>query len=113
MLPKIKRAEPGNIHIDDEILDTDFFLHAKGIEKTTTSKHVSKDDIERMLVHEPEAVVIGAGFRGKIKVEDRILRKLEKAGIDAHVVATPDALEKFKSLARTGKKVVAKIHVSG
>ena len=111
MLPRIKKAELGKVHINEEVLTDDFLLHANGVEKLEKIGRVGTKELERLLLHDPEAAIFGSGFKGKVKVDSSVLDAAKKSKIDIHVLTTPEALKKFQELARKGRKVVAHIHV--
>ena len=111
MLPRIKKVELGKIHINDDIVSSDFFLHVNGIEQLEKTTSIGKTEFDRVLLHEPQIAIFGTGFMGKVKVSKDVLDAASKNGIDIHTLKTPDALKKFQELARSGKKVVAHIHV--
>ena len=111
MLPRIKKVELGKIHINSEILTNDFLLHASGIEKLEKVNRIRTEEFDRMLLHDPEAAIFGVGFKGKVKIDNSVMDAAKKSNVDVHVLQTPEALKKFHELARSGKKVVAHIHV--
>lgn len=111
MLPRIKKAELGKVHINEEVLTDDFLLHANGVERIEKNNRISTQELERMLLHDPDAAVFGIGFNGKAKIDQSVFNAAKKSNIDVHVLKTPDALKKFQELARKGSKVVAHIHV--
>ncbi|MFA4819512.1 MAG: MTH938/NDUFAF3 family protein [Candidatus Aenigmatarchaeota archaeon] len=111
MLPRIKKVELGKIHINDDVISSDFFLHANGVEQLDKTNRISKKEFERMLLHEPEIAIFGTGFKGKLNVSEDVLDAAKKSSVDVHVLKTPDALKKFQEFARKGRKVVAHIHV--
>ncbi len=111
MLPRIKKVEMGEIHINDEIIINDFFLHPNGVEHLEKTHTISKKEFDRMLLHEPEIAIFGVGFKKKMKLSQDVLDAAKKSNIGVHILRTPDALKKFQELARRGRKVVAHIHV--
>lgn len=111
MLPRIKKVELGKIHINDEIITNDFFLHPNGIEHTEKIRTISRKEFERMMLHEPEVAVFGLGFKSRMKLSNDVLDAAKKSNVALHAMDTPSALKKFQEFARRGKKVVAHIHV--
>jgi hypothetical protein len=113
MLPKIKKVEFMNVHIDDDVhIDSDLFLFPHGVETVEASHRIKYGDLERMLLHDPDAVVFGVGFKKKLDVDKKIYDHVKKNCIEIHVLPTVEAARKFQQLARQGKKVAAKLHVT-
>lgn len=111
MLPRIKKVELGKIHINDEVITNDFFLHPGGFEHLEKTRKLGAKEFERMLLHEPEIAVFGTGFKGKLKLSPEVFDAAKSSNVVVHMLPTPAALKKFQELARGGNKVVAHIHV--
>jgi hypothetical protein len=111
MHPRIKKVEQGKIHLNEEIITDNLFLHPNGFELLEKTPKISKKDLDRMLLHEPEIAIFGTGFSGKVKLDSGVVEAAKKQKLDVHVLKTPEALKKFSELVREGKKVVAHIHV--
>lgn len=113
MLPRIKKVEFRNVHIDDDVhTDNDLFLFPHGVETVDAARRPTVKDFDKMLLHEPEAAVFGIGFKKKLQIDSKILDAAKKNKIELHVLSTPEAAKKFQELARKGKKVVAKLHIT-
>ena len=113
MLPKIKRVEFMNVHIDDEIhKDSDLILTPNSVEKVNASHKITKEEFEKMLLHDPKIAVFGIGFRGGVKIEKSIFEMAKKSNVELHSMPTPEAAKKFQELARKGQNVVAKLHIT-
>lgn len=113
MMPKIKRVEFRNLHIDENVYtDNDVFLFPRGLELMDATHEIKQQDLEKMMLHEPEVAIFGVGFRQKVVVPQNILSAAKKQNIETLVLPTPDAAKKFQELARQGKKVVAKLHIT-
>jgi len=111
MLPRIGKIEMGRVDIDGLPVSDNFFLHTNGFERLEKSAKISEKDIERALLHEPEIAVFGIGFNSKVKMDEGLLAAVRKQNIDVHVLPSEAAIKKFQEFARTGRKVVAHIHV--
>ena len=112
MLPRITKIENGKVHINDEIVTDNLFLHRNGFELIEKAPGIAQKDFERMLLHEPEIAIFGVGFRGRVRLEDTIMDAAKKQNITVHILPSEDAIRKFQELARKGEKVVAHIHVN-
>ncbi len=111
MLPRIKKVEPGKIHINEDIVTNNFFLHKGGVEHLEKTNKITKKEFDKMLLHDPDVAIFGTGFRGKLNINQDVFDAAKKSKIIIHALKTPDALKKFQELARSGKSVVAHIHV--
>lgn len=113
MLPKIKKVEFMDVHIDDEVhKDTDLFLFSGGIEKAEASHKSTLEDFEKMMLHEPAAIVFGLGFKRNADFDGKIHEHAQKHGVDVYTLPTPEAARMFQELSRQGKKTVAKLHLT-
>ena len=111
MMPRIGKIENGSVQINGSPVSDSFFLHPEGFELLEKSSKISKKDFERASLHEPEIVVFGTGFRGKIKIDETVIAAAKKQEIDVHILSSEAAIKKFQDYARRGKKVVAHIHI--
>ena len=113
MIPKIKRIEFRNVHIDENVYtDNDLFLSTHGLETSDATHKLTMQDLEKMLLHEPEIAIFGVGFKSKVNVSQAIINAAKKQNVETLVLSTPDAVKKFQELIRKGKKVVAKLHIT-
>ncbi|MFO7768008.1 MAG: MTH938/NDUFAF3 family protein [bacterium] len=55
-------------------------------------------DVEELLEEGAEAVVLSQGMNRRLKVEPETLRMLEEKGIEVHVLATEEAVERYNAL---------------
>ncbi len=111
MLPRIKKVELGKVHINEDTITSDFFLHPNGFEHLEKTNKITKKHLDSMLLHDPEVAIFGTGFKGKLTISQDVLDAAKKSNTDLHMLRTPEALKKFQELARKGKKVVAHIRV--
>ncbi len=113
MIPKIKKVEFRNVHIDDSIYtDNDLFLFPHGVEIADASHKLTSQDFEKTLLHEPEIALFGVGFKGKVIIPQSVLGAAKKQNIQVVAMPTPAAAKKYQELVRKGKKVVAKLHIT-
>ncbi len=59
-----------------------------------------------------EFIVFGTGYHGLVKVEDEVLRELERRNIKYYVAPTSEAVRKFNELVDRGVKVVGAFHLT-
>ena len=113
MIPKIQKVAFGDIIINGERFgEKDFFLFWDSVEATDKSHSPGVDELENMLLKEPDIVIFGTGFNNNVEISDEIKREAEKNKIELMILSTPDALKKFSEITRKGKRVAARIHVT-
>ncbi len=76
-----------------------------------TSHLIRKEEVETLLKGKPEAIVIGTGFAGMVRVDKDLIKKLEKKGSKVYALNSRDAVNKFNELAGK-KRVNALIHTT-
>lgn len=72
---------------------------------------LSLRDIEQVLAEEIEALVIGTGFFGLMKVKDEVRKELLAKNIEIYVEKTKKAVEMFNRLASL-KKTAGAFHLT-
>ena len=66
---------------------------------TSHSPGIQPEDVEELLEHGAEEVVLSRGMNERLQVKDETLRMLERRGIPAHVLPTKEAVELYNDLA--------------
>lgn len=67
-------------------------------------------DVDELLEHEAEVVVLTRGRLGRLRIPDETLARLEEAGVEAVVLKTAEALERYEELREQGRAVAALVH---
>ncbi|MDX1622682.1 MAG: Mth938-like domain-containing protein [Gemmatimonadota bacterium] len=70
---------------------------------------VQPADVEELLEHGAETVVLGRGMMGALQVKEETLEMLEDRGVDVHVERTKEAVRRYNELA-AAEPVGALIH---
>jgi hypothetical protein len=113
MLPKIKKVEFRDVQIGEELFkDNDLLIHRNGVEALAATHRVSEKDFEKMLLHEPEIAIFGTGFKKAIAIDQGVLDAARRNNVELVILPTEQASKKFQELARSGKNVVAKLHIT-
>lgn len=105
----------GSITIDDKKYDHDVIVTWQGKvkEATTEAKHlISEQEFLKMIFERPEVVVIGTGHDGRLKVSSKVLKFAKEKMVEAVILPTPEAVDKFNNLCKDEKRPVAYIHVT-
>ncbi len=67
-------------------------------------------DVEELLTRGAEVVVLSKGINERLQVQDATLRMLEERGVEAHVLQTEKAAERYNALRDEGRRVGGLFH---
>jgi hypothetical protein len=70
------------------------------------------EDIQPVVEHRPAVLVIGCGTAGRMKVHPATQEMLRQHGIQAEILDTGKAVERFNELAHDGVNVAAALHLT-
>ena len=77
------------------------------------SGHVFEiDDLEDVMSVEPDIVVLGTGFFGRVRVPRTTVSMLEEAGWEVLVLRTGQAVAEFNRCAEVGRDAAAALHLT-
>lgn len=112
---KIEDYHFGSITVDGESYTSDVIISPEGVNASwwrERGHEVSCKDLEPVLEAQPDAVVIGTGAYGAMKVTPGAAELLRKRGVQAHVLPTPEARERYNELVESGCRAVAALHLT-
>jgi len=69
-------------------------------------------DVRDYLAEDVEAVVIGTGYDGLMRVDPEVVEEFKKRGVEVYIAKTREAVEIYNGLVRRGKKVLAFLHLT-
>lgn len=69
-------------------------------------------DVESVLGEEVDAVVVGTGYSGYVKVDREVVEEFERRGVEVHVLDSRRAVSKYNELVKRGKRVMLLIHLT-
>lgn len=114
--PEIKSIKWGKVETADGNTYKDVKLFPGGSREwdwneTGTSHRpgIQPADVEELIEHDAEAVVLSKGFHERLQVMDETIALLEREGISCFQLQTEKAVEKYNSLC-TEKPAGALIH---
>jgi len=103
--PKITNLDWGQIEVEGFGEFKDVKLYPGGARRwkwtetgTEHSPGVQFADVEELLEHGAEVVVLSLGVYGRLKVQDATLKELAERGITAHVLKTKEAMRLYNQL---------------
>lgn len=73
---------------------------------------LSMEDLEEVVEAKPEVLVVGTGYSGLMRVPEGVRRRMASMGIELIAEPTRKACETFNRLLRSGKRVVAALHLT-
>jgi polyphosphate kinase 2 (PPK2 family) len=112
-LPMIDRFEFGTIVIDGQGYESDVMIFPDGTVEQWRHKdeHVLRPrDADKIVKAEPEAVIIGLGTVGNLKMRPKAEKCFQEAGIEVMTYRTSKAVETYREL-RGQRRVAAVLHV--
>ncbi|RLG21384.1 hypothetical protein DRN74_02365 [Candidatus Micrarchaeota archaeon] len=111
----------GKVKFGDEVYSEDIIVHTdlsvsprdKSIAKSKygDSHIVGREELEKILDDDTEAIVIGSGQFGVLKLNEEAVNFLRSKNIDFYVMETPEAIKKYNHIFKE-KKTMALIHVT-
>ena len=113
-LPMIDRFEFGAIVIDGQTYESDVIIFPDGAVEQWQRKdeHVLRpQDLDKIIKAEAEAVIIGLGTVGNLRVRPRAEKRLQEAGIEVMAYKTNKACGTYREL-RNQRKVAAVLHIT-
>lgn len=97
--------------IDGKEFRQDVFLTGETVEEKESSHTITKDDIERALLQEPDYIIIGKGTCSRVEIPEEIRDIVESNGIALIEGDTPGAIKDFNRL-KSKNKVVGIMHLT-
>jgi len=113
-LPMIDQFEYGTIVIDGQAHESDVIIFPNGAVERWQHKdeHVLQPrDVNKIIKARPEAVIIGLGTVGNVKLRPETEKRLQEAGIEVIACKTIKACETYKEL-RGQRSVAAVLHIT-
>lgn len=117
---KIDKVEWGKIEVDGKEYGQVLILDDQILERDSEKLHqlfgtthkIGDWEVEKLFSDNPEAIIIGTGWTGVLKVSEELKTKSEKLQIRMRALRTPKAVEEYNKLTGEGKKVNSLIHTT-
>ena len=111
-MAKINFSAYGSITVDNQTYRHDVYILPSGkVEEREYGHTFTKDQVEHVLIENPDIVVTGKGTSGLASLSSDARAILEEKGIEIIEAITPDIKDKFNKLNET-KRVAAIVHVT-
>lgn len=108
LCPKIVAISWGRMEVDGLAPGKDFKLYPGGGREwdwsetgTRHSPGIQPEDVEELLRHGADTIVLSRGMESRLEVDPRTLKLLEERGVAVRVAETLRAVELYNSLADT------------
>ena len=69
-------------------------------------------DVRDYLLEDVDAVVVGTGYYGMMRVDDEVIDAFRRRGREVYVLRSGEAVKKYNELVRSGRKVTLFIHLT-
>ena len=112
---KITNYTFGHIEVDGRSYGSDVIITPEGVEDGWWRKEghrLSVEDLDTVIAANPDTLIIGSGYYGRMQVPRDTRSFLTGRGIAIEVVQTSEAVEMFNQLQRKYARVVAALHLT-
>ncbi len=104
----------GSINIGGKTYKTDIIVFPDRINANwwrEAGHQLNERDLQEVFNFNPEALVIGTGASGLMKVTESLQKKLINSGIEYIIKRTPNAVQEFNRLSKE-KRTVGAFHIT-
>jgi hypothetical protein len=112
---KITNYTFGKISIDGKTYHSDVIITSNKVKDNWWRKeghNLAIADLADVLDANPEVLIIGSGYYGRMQVPEVTRDFLNEKGIQVEVVPTSVAVEKFNQLQQKCARIVAALHLT-
>jgi hypothetical protein len=112
---RVTAYEFGKIHIDGKLYTSDVIVTCEGVEDSWWRKEghrLHTDDLETIVEKQPEVLVVGTGYFGRMRILQETESYLVSRNIRLIGARTGDAVNEFNQLQGEPTKVVAAFHLT-
>lgn len=119
-MPKIDKLSWAKIKVDGKDYHQVLLIGDKAISRDVnklnklfgTTHGVGDWEKEKLLSNKPEIIIIGNGWSGALKVDEKFKEKCKKVGVDLQTLLTQSAVAEYNRLIEKKRKVNALIHTT-
>ena len=104
----------GRMEVDGHTYTSDLIIFPDKVDDSwwrESGHRVCLKDIEDVFNEDPEAIIIGTGFSGLMKVEEEVKRHTQSKGIILIIEKTKKAVQSFNTMA-SKKKTIGAFHLT-
>lgn len=111
---KIQHYSFGRITIGGQTYTSDVLIFPERVNPSWWRRQghlLQLEDLKEVLNEKPEAIVVGTGYSGVMKVPAQLVSIIESYGIEMHIARTAEAVDKFGEVSGR-KKTIACFHLT-
>jgi len=112
---RIESYEFGRVVIGGQTYTSDVIVWPEGVDPSwwrVRGHSLCREDLEPVLSHEPQVLIIGTGASGLMQVPPEMQQYMAARCEEVHVERTPRACSLYNELADSGRRVVAALHLT-
>ena len=112
--PEIQACRFGRIVIDDAVYKRDVIIFPDRVQsdwRRIDGHNLALDDLVEVLENDPEAIILGQGAFGRMKVPDDVREGITERGIELLMFRTDEACKAYNEM-RVWQRVIAALHIS-
>ncbi len=113
--PLISNYDFGRLELGDEVLTEDLVITPESVVKgwwRLEGHRLQLPDVRDFLAEEVDAVVVGTGYHGMMRVDDEVIKAFERKGREVFILKSREAVRKYNELVSEGRKVLLFIHLT-
>jgi hypothetical protein len=110
----VEAYEFGKIEISGKTYRSDVIIYPDHVNAKWWRKQghfLEIEDIQEVIEHHPEIIIIGTGQPGLMKVDEKALEKVHEMKIDTIVLPTEEACQEYNRVVEK-KKAIACLHLT-
>ena len=108
---RIDKVKFGTIKINDKEYHEDVIVTNDSVRTKESSHKITKEEIEDVLLLDPDIIIIGTGTSGMVKVPQEVRDIVEREGKEIIIGKTPEVVNQFNKL-RINNKIVGIFHIT-
>ncbi|MCP5417739.1 MAG: hypothetical protein H6965_11660 [Chromatiaceae bacterium] len=111
----IDRYAFGRITIDGREFQSDLIIFPERIQENwrrLTGHRLDQCDLQTVLTEQPDMLVVGTGFFGRMRVPEETLEHLRRNGMAIRLAKTGAAVAEFNRLQQESARIVAALHLT-
>lgn len=105
----------GQIEVDGKVYRSDMIITADAVRdnwRRREGHNLAIEDLAMVLEAEPQFLVVGNGYYGRMQVPQQTRDWLQGRGIRLEILPTSQAVDRFNDLQRHSASVVAALHLT-